>query len=293
MSKAEPNEDYDLRRKRFYWRKTLRWLVIIPVVLVLLALAGWAGRKGYRHWMEHKLVAEARNYSSQKDWRNTVLCLRRALNYNPHSPGATELMVNFLDRAGSTNVLSWRIKLAAIEPENVTNRLRWAQTAIRFNDLASAKTALDGVAEPERARAEYHNLAGALAWSQGQTTAAVQEYTESLRLEPNSPGTILNLESIRLASTNSTVYADACLKLQGICTNDTVGLLALQHLLSASVAHNDPSNAVSYAREIARRPDAAMADKIRYLDLLRVTTNADFLPWLASLKTAASSSASG
>jgi hypothetical protein len=112
-----------------------------------------------------------------------------------------------------------------------------------------------------------------------------------LRLEPLNQANILNLETIRLASTNQVVANAARLSLEQTVTNATLRPVALQHLLATAVGHHDLSRALVYSKEIVNNPKANFSAKIEYLQLLRDAKSDDYTPWLASLKTEASHSA--
>jgi predicted Zn-dependent protease len=201
------------------------------------------------------------------------------------------MMADLLETAGSTNALTWRIRTAKLAAANVTNRFAWAQTALREKNLKSAAEAMGGVGEPSKSLPEYHKIAGALAWEQGRSAEAENQYEEALRLEPANQANILNLETIHLASTNRDVTAAACLTLEKSITNAALRPVALHHLLTFATAHHDLDRAVGYARELATNSTATVADKIECLQLLRTASSGEFVPWLTSLKTAALQSA--
>jgi predicted Zn-dependent protease len=267
-------------------RKTL----IFVTVMALVAASGWFGRKAYKRSMEHRLLTQANQYIEKKDWRNTALCLQRALQINPISTAASKLMADVLETASASASLPWRIRTAKLEPGNVTNRLQWARTALEARDLPSAAEALAGVPDKAKATAEYHKVAGALAWSRGQGAEAEKQYMEALRLEPANQANVLNLATIRLGSTNQAVADAARLSLTQTTTNAALRLTALRHLASDAIAHKSLSNAAGYSAEIVRDPLSSFADKIGYLELLRETKSGDYLPRLAALKEAAARS---
>ena len=64
-----------------------------------------------------------------------VLCLRRAIQVNPYGVDAHKMMADMLDTLESPAALDWRESVVKMQPGNVTNRLLWALTAIKFKDL--------------------------------------------------------------------------------------------------------------------------------------------------------------
>ena len=265
----------------------LKKVLIFAAVMAVVAAAGWFGRKAYKRSAEHKLIALARQYEAQKDWHNTNLCLERVLQINPVSAEAYKMIADLLESTGSPSALIWRVRLAENEPDNVTNRLLWAQTAIKFQNLKSAEEALSKIDDQTKKTAAYHKMAGALAWNLGQPAEAENQYAEALRLEPDNQAVLLNLESIRLTSTNQTVAAPARLALESTITNAALRPVALQHLLTDALDRHNIPKAVAYSTEIVRQPTATFSDKINHLQLLHVAKSDDYGPWLASLQAAA------
>jgi len=272
-------------------KSLLQKVLIFVTVMALVAAIGWFGRKAYKGFEEHQLIAQARQYEAKKDWRNTNLCLERVLQIDPISVEACRMIADLLDSAGSPAALSWRVQLAKLEPDNITNRFLWAKTAIKTGNLKSAAEALATVDEKNKATAEYHKIAGALAWDLKQPAEAEKQYVDALHLEPDNQTNLLNLETIRLTSTNQVVANAARVSLEQAITNAALRPVALQHLLTAAVVHHDLSRALAYSKEIVGNSKANFSDKMMYLQLLRDTKNDDYAPWLASLKTEALHSA--
>ena len=117
-------------------------LLIFVLAMSGVAAAGWYGRKAYKHAVEHRLLTQAGQFLKTNDLRNAELCLRRALQVNPMSLPATKMVGDLLETAGWPTALEWRIRTSQLDPGNVTNRLQWAETALKVGDLKSAQDAL-------------------------------------------------------------------------------------------------------------------------------------------------------
>ncbi|HEX3798995.1 MAG TPA: hypothetical protein VH413_09870 [Verrucomicrobiae bacterium] len=268
----------------------IKKMFIFLSVMAVVALAGWFGRKAYKNATERRAIAEANHYLEQKDPRNAALCLQRALQINPISVPAYKLMADILEGADSSNALGWRMHAAQFEPNNMTNRLLWAETAIKLHDFKSADEALGGLDEKSKNGAMYHKLCGAMAWSQGKSDEAQKHYHEALRLEPGNETISLNIQTIALASTNTQTVASARTAMEALSTNATVRPIALHYLLADATTHKSFERAVYFSSEIVREPSATISDKIEHLQLLHRTGSTNFAPWLASLKSEASKS---
>jgi len=250
----------------------------------VVGAGGWYGRKAYKRATERRAIAEASRCLAKKDGRNAVLCLQRALQVNPISLPAGEMMADMLESAGLPAALGWRIRNAQLEPVNMTNRLAWAETAIKLRDFKSATNALAGLDEKSKGTARYHKLSGALAWGLGKNGEAEKHYREALRLEPGNLTIVMNLDTIGLASTNSEVASAARLSLEQVATNSEFRVVALRYLAADASVRKLYSQAMNYTAEIVRDPAATVGDRIDYLQLLRLANGTNFTPWLASLK---------
>jgi len=262
---------------------TKKFLIFV-LVMGVVAATGWFGRKAYKRASERRLVIQAGQYLRTNDFRNGELCLRRALQVNPQSLPATKMVADMLESAGVPSSLGWRVRTAQLQPGNVSYRLDWAETALKVKDLKSAEDALGGVTGAAKASAAYNKLAGALAWSKHDGKDAEQHYMEALRLEPTNLAIVLNLDTIRLGSTNGEAAQAARISLEHLATNETCQLSALHDLQQDAIARKSLSDALKFSKQLAVGPFSRFGDKIDYLQLLKVSTNADFGPWLASLK---------
>lgn len=265
--------------------------LLFVLVMAAVAVAGGFGRKAYKKHGEHRLVAQAAQYLEKKDLRNAGLCLQRALQINPMSLKASEMMADMLDSVGIPVALGWRIRTAQLEPDNMQHRFAWAAAALKVQDPKSAADALAGVDAKSTNTAVFHKLCGALAWSLRNGPEAERHYNEALRLEPTNDIIRLNLGTIHLASTNDAVAQAARVLLQAMTTNGPLRSIALRHLAEDAEAHKQWSNAVAYSSEIRQTPAASFRDKIGHLKLLRLANHPDFGPYSVTLRDEASKSA--
>jgi len=251
-------------------------------------------RRVLKHARARRLTAEAALHFKLKEFQETSRCLHAALQADASSVEATKLTAELLETAGSPAAIGWRIRASELQPANMTNRLDWAQTAVKLRDTKSAEDAFSGLDEEARSSARYHKTAGALAWNQGKPEDAEQHYEQARRLEPENPSNILNLGTIGLVSTNTEVAAAARLTLQTLAaTNGPYALDALRHLAQEAVKRRDLAEALGYTGRVATNSAATFADKLDYLNLLTASQNhSDTGSWLALLKQSATNSTS-
>jgi cytochrome c-type biogenesis protein CcmH/NrfG len=266
---------------------------LLFLTMALVAVAGWYGRKAYKQITERKLLARAADYLEKRDIKNASLCLQRALQLDPTNPKASQLTADVLEAVGSSEALTWRIRTFELQTNNIEFRLAWAQTALMRQNPASASLALSDI-DPSAVRsAAYHKLKGALDWESGKRDSAEAEYLEALRLEPTNQTISLNLATVRLFSTNDAVATGARLALEQTPTNSPLRITALRYLITDARAHKNSDHALALSKELVQCPQAAFADKIGRLQLLRDINHAEFDTWLIALKEEARNSGEG
>ena len=267
-------------------RKTL----IVVVVMVVVALAGWAGRKAYLRATMHRLLSEAGQYLEKQDLKDASLCLQQALSVNSADVTANKLMADMLEEAGSPAALGWSIRTAQLQTNNVEYRFAWAQTALKFGEFSSAAQALRGIDEKYRSTAEFYKLHGALAWNLHMPAEALKEYSEALRLEPTNQVISLNLATIGLVSTNPATVENARSVLEKVPTNSPLHLTAIRFLTDDAATHKSFERALFFSRQVVNDPKATYTDKLNQLQILSAAKNQGFDAWMAALESDAAHS---
>jgi Flp pilus assembly protein TadD len=259
-------------------------ILIFLLIMAAVGAGGWFGRKAYKKYTERRFVAKARQYIHNKDANKAAMCLQRALQVNPGSAEASQLVADLLEVPGLPTALSWRIRAAQLAPEKPQYRLEWAKTAIKLQDFASAKAALDVLSQKEKDTLEYHKLAGALAWGLSDNSEARHHYTEALRLEPANLTIALNLATIDLASTNAVIASAGRVRLEELTTNAELRIPALRQLAKEAVGRKSFDSALDYADKVVESPGSTFKDRIDYLQILQASKNPDYSSCLAVLK---------
>lgn len=268
----------------------LKKALIFLLVMTAVAACCWVGRKAYKKSMEHHLIAQAHQYLAKKDLRGTTLCLQRVMQIDPFNIEGCRMIGDLLESQGSPAALSWRVRLAKLQTDNVTNRLLWAETALKIQDFRSAATALDGVDSATKQTAAYYKMAGALAWGLHQPALAEKQYANALRLEPTNQIVAINYATVRLGSTNAAEVQAARVSLEQMTANPTLRLVALRYLTLDAAEHHELGRAVGYSLLIVNDPSASFDDKVKHLDLLRAAQNDQYSSWFKTLTKSADSS---
>ncbi|MGO8931825.1 MAG: hypothetical protein ACLQU3_33645 [Limisphaerales bacterium] len=269
--------------------ETLRKVWKYGLLVGLVLLVGYGTYVGYISTRQARLVSQARKYLAKSNTKTALLCLRRALSYNPNYVDACRAMAELTEKLSSPAALLWRSRVVELSPKSVPDRFAMAQTAMMFRDYLSATNALEGVSKAGRNTPEYHNLAGSVAAAMHWLAEAETHFSEAARLEPTNPIPRLNLAVVRLQSTNAQDLALARTALKSLRANPVVRCQALRELVADSLHCGEKENALAFSKELLQQTNALFGDRLLRLDVLRATLSRDFEVALASAQKEAAS----
>jgi tetratricopeptide (TPR) repeat protein len=257
--------------------KTRNYLLIVLALILLIAAGGSLGYRSYKSLRQARLVRQARNFLAQPNERKALLCLQRALNYDPKDIEACRLMAELAERSRSPAAGTWRSRVVELNPHSLNDRLALAQTALVLRDYGLAVRAIEGASPADRETAAYHNIAGAVDSALGKFDEAERHFQEAANLEPTNKVPQLNLAIVRLHSTNEQRTADACVKLGQIARSEPLlRCQALRELVVHAIASQQTNQALALTRELVAQPDCAFADRLLWLETLRLSQPAQF-----------------
>ncbi len=250
-----------IERRDFYRRLGRRFLA-----LVIVASLAFGGYRGYGAWRKHHLARQAQDFLAQKDYSSAVLVARRLLQLDSQNIAACRVMAETAELAGRREAVSWRDQIARLEPLNAENQIALAGTALKFGEISTARGALERVAEPSRANTKYHQLAGVLAVSEKNTSAAETEFATALRLDPQNEQLILNLASVQLTSADMATREKARAELVRLATAGSLQLDSLRALTADALANNARITAEKWASQLRSEKGAVFSDLLLYLE---------------------------
>ena len=260
----------------------MKKLIIVVVVLGILALGAYGGRKVYRQWKVHNAVAQAKEAFEKQEYSEGLLWLRKALNANASNIDAIQMMADFTEMAQVPTVVFWRQRLVDLQPYSMTNQLLLARSALVHKEYDTAKMALDKIQADDRTEADFLKISGAFAVATGQYGQAETNFTEAIKLQPNNAVAKLNLGMIRVQRTDPALAEEGRDLLKSLLTNDLVRTDALRHLTMDAMRHTNNPRAISYSAELVETPKSGFNDKLLRLDTLVRANDPEFKPVLES-----------
>lgn len=254
-------------------------LVYTLIVVVVFLGGGFLSYRAYKSARQSRLIQQAKTYLSKPNEKKALLCVQRALRYNPKDVEACRLMAQLAERGRSPAAFVWRSKVVELNPRSLDDRLALAQCAITFHDYASATNALEGIDAAGKKTPAYHNLAGAVAAAGGQTAQAEAHFLEAVRLDPQNAFPQLNLAVVRLLSTNQPILAEAHASLDRISANPTNASLrcqALRELAKYAALTRQTNTVLALSRKLVLETNSVFADRLLRLSVLQDAQDAGF-----------------
>ena len=249
-----------LERRDFYKRWARRL-----VVAIVVAGVSFAGYRGYGVWRKRHLSQQAQDFFAHKDYQSAVLVARHLLQLDPKSIAACRVMAETAESAGRREALSWREQVAVLDP-SPENQVSLAGAALKFGQLAQARTALDHVAESGRANVKYRELAGTLAIAERNPALAQIEFAAALQLDPQNQQLAVNLATVQLMSPEKAIKEKARADLAELAQSSALRVEALRALTSDALANNSPASAEKWAGQLRSEKGATFADLLLYLE---------------------------
>ena len=265
-----------------------RWGFRLGLVAIVAGL-GFASYRGYGELRKRNLSKQVGQFVDAADYKSAVLVARRLLELDPDNVPATRAMADMADASGRAEALTWRQRVAQLQPGIPANQIALAKTALRVGQLDLVERVLELVPEGARNTISYQQVAGARALARRQPRVAEEHFAAALALEPGNAHLSLNVASLRLASAERTQADGARATLKELATQPAVRVSALRALAADAVARNDRAEAQNWATQLKSENGATYADTLLYFRAVQSTEAA--APALEELKAKAAESA--
>jgi hypothetical protein len=200
---------------------------------------------------------------------------------NPTNIAASKLMAELAEVFQSPQAVDhWR-RVTILQP-TVENKLALARAALRARVPAVAAQTLESVSDEAGQSPLYHSLAAQFALQTGSNGVAEIHLAKLTQLEPTNELHRLNLQILRLASTNSTVASSAREFLVGARSNTSLAPSALRSLIADSIARKDFPSARNFSVELREGPGWTLADRLQHLSVLALASDPELPGALAA-----------
>jgi tetratricopeptide (TPR) repeat protein len=219
---------------------SLRAALIVGGLALIGGLGYWIGQPAWAHWQSRQALAQSRAFEAKKDIPSMLLALRRATLLAPRDRFVWEETARELAEIGSPEELTAREELTRLRPGDRLVQLAFAQEALRFGRIDTAKTALDAVDDSAKNDLAYQRLAVRLAVAQGQPDDLRLQLSKLIKLEPANANARFTLAALNLWSSDADAAEAARRDLDALLDDPAVRIRAAIELVSEAARHGTP-----------------------------------------------------
>lgn len=248
-------------------RGSLRDRKLHAICALAFVVSVFLGVRAFPGWWQDRLVRKAGEYLARGDVRGAFLSAHEALNRDAACAPAVEFMAQLSLRSQAADEIFWRRRLVALQPRNATRRVELAEAALRNGETFTARHALEGIALADQSFG-YYAAAATLALSTGQLWLAQEHLEEAHRLQPGDGQIRLMLARVRLTSPDPETRARAHREMEGFTAEFALRREACLALLAEARAQGKFDVAIRVAQQLRDLPEAALSDRLNYLEEL-------------------------
>jgi tetratricopeptide (TPR) repeat protein len=258
------------------------WLIAATAAVILCTGAALVGIPKYKSWQAKRLLLSARVAADRGAYADASLNLRHILDLLPNDLAAHAMLAELSEKSGDPSAVLWRKRVAELSGGKTDALIAYAAAATRFNQKAAAGEALKAVPPTERATAEYHSAAGALAYASRSFPASVTHYEKAASLAPADLGLQFALANAEMATNDYVLQESGRARLRKLQEDAKFQVKATRSLIGNLANAGEVLAALREARKLVTFPEHEFRDQILFLSLLRGADDSDFHRILAS-----------
>jgi Flp pilus assembly protein TadD len=266
------------------WGRVSRWIFIGAGATLAISLICILTVRGYRSWRLEKELSAAQVYLQQRDNKNALLRLKRAVALRPDNLEARRALASLLEEGASAEALIHRRKLMDLEPERLEPKLAYIRATLRLGHIQQASKTLRSIKGAHRKIPEFMQLQAELQLRRDRPDSAREIFRELIELRPEDERTRVKLAALELRSGSEREQATARAALESRITNDEFGLLAARALAEDALKRSDFATALRWSKRACEMPLSEVSDRLLHLEALFAGNEASFESWLADLE---------
>ncbi|HET7239200.1 MAG TPA: tetratricopeptide repeat protein, partial [Terrimicrobiaceae bacterium] len=209
------------------WSRIPRRTLLASAAAVAVVLISFLGARLIHGWRVERELTAAKAYVQQRDEKNALLSLKKALLLRPAHIEARRALASLLEESTSAEAIGHRRKLVELQPQLLEPKLELVKTALRLGDAAEAARTLKMITGPPRRMPRVMELQAQVYLAQGRPDLALEIYRELVEQRPEDRETKVKLTALELESGPELDRAAARADLESLVADDEFGLLAL------------------------------------------------------------------
>ena len=166
------------------WGRVSRWIFIGAGAAIAISLVSILSVRGYRGWRVEKELSATQTYLQQRDNRNALLSLKRAVLLRPDNLEARRALASLLEETASSEALIHRRKLIDLQPQLLEPKLAYVRSALRLGHVQQASKTLKSITGSHRKAPEFMELQAELQLKRNRPDGALEIYRELIELRP-------------------------------------------------------------------------------------------------------------
>ena len=219
---------------------------------------------------------------AQGDYKGAAFMARCALKLDPNFLPACITMAEAGEHDRAYEAVFWREQVLRLVGESAETLIGLASTSLSFGKVATARSALQRMAEKDRGREDFLVLSGAIALEERDYVASARHYESALRLHPENADYRLALGKAKCASTDYLTREEGRRLLQELTVHQTHGLAAIRLLIGSFEELREFQAALRQATQLVALPSHTFSDEVLRLRLMYKTDAPDFATALAA-----------
>jgi Flp pilus assembly protein TadD len=231
-----------------------------------------------------KELSAAQTYLQQRDNRNALLSLKRAVLLRPDNLEARRALASLLEETASSEALIHRRKLIDLQPQLLEPKLAYVRSALRLGHVQQASKTLKSITGSHRKTPEFMELQAELQLKRNRPDGALEIYRELIELRPEDERTRVKLTALELRSGSERDQATARAALESRVTDQEFGLLALRALTEDALQRSEFEAALVWSKRACEMPLSDVSDRLQHLQALFAAKSPSFDSWLADLE---------
>lgn len=293
MTRLSSLASYRLPRHSNKAERTIVKLIFQGVgVVVLLIVVIVLGYRFFESWQAKRLLGHAERYLDSGDTKSAAIMARHVLEVNSSNARACRILARISERVGQPAAIDWRMKVLETNPDSSEDTIALAKTALQFNEIATAETALEKVKAAARLSASYQEARAQLALAKKDPVAAEKYFAQAVRTEPSNRTYQFNLATAQLQSNSPDVRAAACALLRQFMEDNEFRISAAHALRDHAVHEKDVPTLLETARSLRSYPEATFRDRLSYVQILHALNHPDFAGALTDVQNEAATDSS-
>jgi hypothetical protein len=242
------------------------------------------GYRFFEGWQAKRLLGHAERYLETGDMKSATIMARHVLEVNSSNAEACRILAQVSERVGQPAAIEWRMKVLEINPDSSDDTIALARTALQFNEIATAETALAKVKAEASHSPSYQEAQAQLAVAKKDPVAAEKYFAGAARLDPSNRSYQFNLAVAQLQSNSAEIPTSASASLRQFMEDKEFRAPAARALRDYAVQQKDATALLEISRSLHSYPEANFRDRLSYLQVLRALDHPDFAGALTDLQ---------